>query len=105
MIDSIEEIIKKTQGMLNGKNTYFPYEDPKIIKKEKKANNPIKQFALQEINEKIAKLAARLNYEYKLFSSIGLADILIGSTALYLDAPLLTLNKYHFKLIPNLIFA
>lgn len=63
------------------------------------------QFTIQEVNEKIVKIAARLNNERKLSSSIGLADVLIASTALYLDAPLLTLNKHHFKLIPNLVFA
>jgi len=63
------------------------------------------QFTIQEVNEKIVKIAARLNNERKLSSSIGLADVLIASTALYLGAPLLTLNKHHFKLIPNLVFA
>lgn len=63
------------------------------------------QFTIQEVNEKIVKIAARLNNERKLSSSIGLADVLIASTALYLSAPLLTLNKHHFKLIPNLVFA
>ena len=63
------------------------------------------QFTIQEVNEKIVKIAARLNNERKLSSSIGLADVLIASTALYLGAPLLTLNKHHFKLLPNLVFA
>lgn len=63
------------------------------------------QFTIQEVNEKIVKIAARLNNERRLSSSIGLADVLIASTALYLGAPLLTLNKHHFKLIPNLVFA
>lgn len=63
------------------------------------------QFTIQEVNEKIVKIAARLNHERRLSSSIGLADVLIASTALYLGAPILTLNKHHFKLIPNLVFA
>ena len=40
MIGDIEEVIRRTKGMLAGKKTYFPYENPKIQAKERKANNP-----------------------------------------------------------------
>lgn len=62
------------------------------------------QFKIQEVNEQIAKIAARLNFEKKLYQYIDLADILIASTCLYLNATLLTKNKKHFKLIPGIKF-
>lgn len=39
-INNLEDIINRTRGILANKKTYFPYENPKIIKREKKANNP-----------------------------------------------------------------
>lgn len=62
-------------------------------------------FNIQEINKNIAQLAAKINRQYRLYQKIGLGDILIAATSLYLDAPLLTKNKKHFKLIPNLKFV
>lgn len=41
-IDDLDEIIRRTYGMFKDVKTYFPYEDPKIIEKEKKLNNPKK---------------------------------------------------------------
>ena len=64
-----------------------------------------KQFTIQPVTDEIAKKAARINRENKLYKHIELADILIASTTLYLNARLLTENKRHFKLIPGLTFA
>jgi len=63
------------------------------------------RFYIQELNETIAKIAALLNFQKKLYRYIDTSDILIAATSLYLNAPLLTKNKKHFKLIPNLKFA
>lgn len=41
-LESLDEVLKKTYGRLTGKKPYFPYEDKKILEKEKKANNPPK---------------------------------------------------------------
>ncbi|KKS74288.1 hypothetical protein A2968_05815 [Candidatus Gottesmanbacteria bacterium RIFCSPLOWO2_01_FULL_42_22] len=41
-IATIDEVIKRTYGMFRNDKVYFPYEDPKIITKEKKANIPLK---------------------------------------------------------------
>ena len=46
-IYDVEEVIKRTRGMFKGKKVYFPYEDPKIIAKEKKANNPDKLWKIK----------------------------------------------------------
>jgi|YNPMSStandDraft_2_1061718.scaffolds.fasta_scaffold99072_2 predicted nucleic acid-binding protein len=63
------------------------------------------RFYIQELNETIAKIAASLNFQKKLYRYIDTSDILIAATCLYLDAFLLTKNQKHFKLIPNLKFA
>jgi len=42
VIDDVDEILDKIYGRLAGKKVYFPYEDKKVIKKEKKANDPKK---------------------------------------------------------------
>jgi len=84
---------------------YFSGISPQDKKLYEAVGLLFKQFEVQEVNNAIAKIAARLNYEKKLYKKINLADLLIGATALYLEAPLLTLNKKHFRLIPNLKFA
>ena len=63
------------------------------------------RFYIQELNETIAKIAASLNFQKKLYRYIDTSDILIAATCLYLDAFLLTKNQKHFKLIPNLKFV
>ncbi len=61
-------------------------------------------FLIQDVNEKIAHVAAEMNRNLNLSSIIGLADLLIAATAIYLNAPLFTKNKKHFKLIPGIKF-
>jgi len=63
------------------------------------------RFYIQELNETIAKIAALLNFQKKLYRYIDTSDILIAATSIYLNAPILTKNKKHFELIPNLKFA
>jgi tRNA(fMet)-specific endonuclease VapC len=55
------------------------------------------------VDRNIARIAGRI--EGQLAASgfaIGLADVLIGCTALHLGDSVLTLNPKHFNLIPNL---
>lgn len=59
-------------------------------------------FKVFEVTREIAKEAARINREYKLYKKIESNDLIIAATALHLDCPLLTENKKHFKLIPHL---
>lgn len=63
------------------------------------------QFKIQELNDEIAKTAAELNRTLKLYDKIATADILIGATCIFLSAKLCTLNKKHFKLIPQISFV
>lgn len=62
-------------------------------------------FRVFEITREIAKEAARINREYKLYKKIESTDLLIAATAIHLNASLLTTNKKHFKLIPGIKFA
>lgn len=76
-------------------------QEPDLLEK---ADLLFSQFEVQEINEEIAKIAAKINRERNLYQKIEAADLLIGAACLYLEAPLLTQNQKHFKLIPNLEF-
>ena len=41
-IESLDEVVRRTYGMFKDEKVYFPYEDPKILEKEKKFNTPNK---------------------------------------------------------------
>jgi predicted nucleic acid-binding protein len=71
----------------------------------RKADSLFEALVIYDVDRHIAKTAAKINSQLKLYQRIDLADILIGSTALYYDIPLFTDNKKHFKLVPNLKFA
>ena len=71
-------------------------ENPKVYEAAQKL---FSTFEIQPLTEPIAKLAAETNRKNNLFKKVGAADLLIAATAIYLDLPLLTLNKKHFKLI------
>lgn len=47
VIDDLDEILEKTYGRLANKKSYFPYEDRKIIKREKNANNPSRLWKIK----------------------------------------------------------
>jgi Predicted nucleic acid-binding protein, contains PIN domain len=88
--------------------TVFEYYSAKQLKDKdflEKADLLFSYFKIQEVNSEIAKVAAYLNRRYNLYKKIGVNDIIIAATSFYLEIPLLTKNKKHFKLIPNLKFA
>ena len=76
--------------------------DSKILRM---ADDLFELFEIYEVNQEIAQIAAEINSKRKLQRKIELADILIGATALYLNARLLTENKKHFQLISGIKFA
>lgn len=43
----VEELIKRTYGMLKDKKGYFPYEDPKVIAREKKHMRSLKKWKVK----------------------------------------------------------
>jgi len=88
--------------------TIFEYYSAKQLENKdfsEKADLLFSFFKIQEVNLEIAKIAAFLNRRYNLYKKIGVGDILIAATSIYLNAPILTKNKKHFQLIPNLKFA
>ncbi len=58
-----------------------------------------------EVTREITKEAARINREYKLYKKIDSSDLIIATTALHFNYPLLTENKKPFKIIHNLKFV
>jgi predicted nucleic acid-binding protein len=62
------------------------------------------QLKVQDITEEIAKVAAQINRQFKLYQKIETVDILIAAVCLSLSGKLLTRNKRHFKLVPQIDF-
>lgn len=60
-------------------------------------------FQLVSPSRDVAALAGRLVRQWRRSHGLGLADALIGATALSLQAPVLTLNTKHFRCIPGLL--
>lgn len=78
-----------------------------VFEKEKEAEVADRTFALfnkQDLTEEIAKILARILRRKTYVSSASLADLIIASTAIYLDAELATRNKADFAKIPDLRF-
>lgn len=61
-------------------------------------------FTKQDLTEEIAKILGRMLRKKKYPPGADLMDLIVASTALFLDAPLATRNKLHFKGIPSLRF-
>lgn len=59
-------------------------------------------FKIISFDEKLAKFAGELTRNWKL--SLPLADFIIASTALFIQAQVATRNKNHFKVVPKLKF-
>ena len=99
---------KKEVSLVVSSVTVFEYysSDSLVVQtKEEETNLMFFYFFKKLVNEEIAKKAASINRSYKLFGKIGLGDLFIGATTLYLQGSLLTENKKHFKLIPGIRFA
>lgn len=84
---------------------YYSGDFSEFEEKKEEADLLFSQFHRQPVTDEIAKLASSINRKRGLFGQIGLGDLLIGATVLYLGGKLLTGNKKHFRLIPDLIFA
>lgn len=69
---------------------------------EEKMNKLFRKISILDLTEEIAKLAAKINRENKLYDRLAANDLLIGASAIYFQAKLITKNKKDFKLIPNL---
>lgn len=74
-------------------------DDPKL---SKVTDDMFGLFKKQDFNEDIAKILARILRHKTYNVGASLADLIIASTALYLDAELATRNSSDFSKIPNL---
>lgn len=60
-------------------------------------------FEVISLDKNLAEQAGQLAYKLRLGGfTIGLADAVIGTTALQIRAPLLTTNRKHFEIISGL---
>ena len=71
---------------------------------QKDADKTFALFTKQSLDEPIAKILGGLLRHKSYPSGASFADLIIASTAIFLDAPLATRNKAHFQRIPNLRF-
>jgi predicted nucleic acid-binding protein len=67
-----------------------------------KVQKTIKHFVIFWLPPDECNKVLDLYSEYKLSHNIGLLDVLIGQTALYLNVALYTFNQKHYGIIPNL---
>lgn len=61
-------------------------------------------FRKKDLTEEIAKVLGRILRHKSYLHGASIADLIIASTAIYLDAELATNNKTHFENIPALRF-
>ncbi len=61
-------------------------------------------FKICDLTSEIAEILGRLLRHKSYPTGAGIADLIIASTAIYLDAELATGNKAHFAKIPDLRF-
>ena len=80
------------------------YSGQSLIEKkiEEKIDKLFTRIAVEDITQEIAKLAAEINRKNKLYKKVETNDLLIAASAIYFKAELLTKNRKHFKLIPDL---
>lgn len=77
------------------------------LKKKIEAKSAERTFGLfekQDLTEEIARILGKMLREKEYPPGADLVDLIIASTALFLDAPLATRNKLHFRGIPGLRF-
>lgn len=71
---------------------------------EKESKKYLSWFQTQGLNEEIAYILGMILRRKMYTLGAGLADLIIASTAIYLDAEFATRNKADFAKIPNLRF-
>lgn len=71
---------------------------------QESADETFTLFVKQPLDEPIAKVLGKLLRKKTYPAGADLADLIVASTAIYLDAPLATRNKNHFQGIPGLRF-
>lgn len=74
-------------------------DDPKLVSV---TDDLLSLFQKQDFNEEIARILAVILRHKTYADSASLADLIVASTSIYLDAELATRNKSDFVKIPGL---
>ncbi len=83
---------------------YFTAQEFEKEDKIRESEEYLALFEKQELTEDIAKILGTILRRKTYVSSANTADLIVASTALYLDARLATNNKRDFAKIPDLLF-
>jgi predicted nucleic acid-binding protein len=83
---------------------YFASDSLEREKEQKIADKTFLMFQKQDLTEGIAKTLGQILRRKTYEKGASLSDLIVASTALFLDAELATRNKNHFKKIPKLRF-
>lgn len=81
---------------------YFASTSLENKKNAETADRTFSLFSKQDLNESVAKILGTMMRHKTYPLSASIADLIIASTAIYLDAELATNNKKDFAKIPNL---
>ncbi len=83
---------------------YLTAQEHETDKGKEKSKRYLATFKIQDFNYSIAEVLGKILRRKTYASSAGLADLMIASTALFLNAELATNNKKDFAQIPDLKF-
>ncbi len=83
---------------------YLASQEHEADKGKEKSYKYLTAFKIQDLNFSIAEILGKILRRKTYVSSAGLADLIIASTSIYLDASLATRNKKAFAIIPGLRF-
>lgn len=83
---------------------YFAAASLAGIKEQRIADKTFALFTKQPLDEHIAKILGKILRLKTHPIGASMADLIVASTAIFLDAELATRNKKHFQKIPGLRF-
>ena len=83
---------------------YFTSQEVETKGGRKKSEEFIALFTKQDLTEEIAHELGKILRRKTYVPGVGLGDLIIAATALYLDAELATRNRKDFAKIPSLRF-
>lgn len=83
---------------------YLTAQDVEDSIGQEKSRRYISLFKIQDLNYEIAEVLGRILRRKMHVPSASMADLIVASTALYLDVELATRNKSDFAKIPQLRF-
>lgn len=105
----LDKVLQDQQGMIVVVPTIVEaeYWSAQQFDKKQESQDAKKVLSLlikQDLTEPIAMMVGETLRHRAFVSGASVADVIVGCTAVYLDAPLATRNKKHFAKIPSLKF-